>query len=368
MRALWVFFTCFWILLEGSEPSLRILHLTFHKGCAREIEDVAASLSLEVETWFIPDLPREMWDGETLNRCSLYNMGHARAERIWKQLESRFDQFDLILTSDTAPLARIFLQNGWKKPLIIWICNRFDYVDRASLDCDFPDPEFYELFQRACHQDHVRVVAYTPFEHHHASLLGIETGGCTITPCAPCIRPDGTPPVDSFISRHVDRAGVFFLPPYHNETKFMDLSVHLASLGIPNYCGRYAGPYDLVGFRGIIHLPYNWSNLALFENMRLGIPYFVPSRAFFRELAAQGNYFHAELGQLLQEDLFDLSEWYSQEREGVITYFDSWEDLQRKIAVCDSPALQREIRTRAEIYREEMLQRWKKVFFSNQMD
>ena len=362
MRILFCFIAYCWLLLEGSEAPLRILHLTFHRGCAREIEDVAACLSLQVETWFIPDLPREMWDGETVNRCSLYNMGHERAERIWKQLQTRFEEFDLILTSDTAPLARIFLQNGWKKPLIIWICNRFDYADRASLDCAFPDAEFYALFQKACRQENVRVIAYTPFEHYHAACVGIDTGSATITPCAPLIEPEGTPPIDSVLSRTVDRKKLFFLPPYHNETKFMDLSAHLDRLGIPNHCGRYAGPYDLVGFRGIIHLPYNWSNLALFENMRLGLPYFVPSRSFFRQLAAEGNYFHAELGQLLKEDLFDFSEWYCKEREGVIVYFDSWEDLQNKIATCDVEALQTVTMQRAEEYRIRMLQRWKEVF------
>jgi len=53
-----------------------------------------------------------------------------------------FDTFDVIVTSGTAPLHESFLQNGWTKPLIIWICNRFDYCDYASLDCNFPDQEY----------------------------------------------------------------------------------------------------------------------------------------------------------------------------------------------------------------------------------
>ena len=50
-------------------------------------------------------------------------------KRSWVNSVVDFGKFDVIVTSDTAPLSRIFLQNNWKKPLIIWICNRFDYVD-----------------------------------------------------------------------------------------------------------------------------------------------------------------------------------------------------------------------------------------------
>ena len=75
----------------------------------------------------------------------------------------------------------------------------------------------------------------------------------------------------------------------------MDMSAHCAALGIPVYCGRYDGPSDLEKFKGIIHLPYNWSNLAFFENSRLGIPYFVPSRKFLEKLLSYEKYFHADL-------------------------------------------------------------------------
>ena len=68
---------------------------------------------------------------------AVYNIGHQRAETVWNRHKDYFDKFDVIVTSDTAPLSRIFLQNGWRKPLIIWVCNRFDYCDYASLDLVF---------------------------------------------------------------------------------------------------------------------------------------------------------------------------------------------------------------------------------------
>ena len=47
----------------------------------------------------------------------------------------------------------------------------------------------------------------------------------------------------------------------------MNLFEFCTTLGIKSYCGRYNGPDDLRDFKGVIHIPYAWSNFALFENM-----------------------------------------------------------------------------------------------------
>ena len=353
---------CFlvWILwlvpVKTEAAALKILHLTFHKGCAKEIEGIAQELNVELKTWFIPALAEKDLDGETTGNA-IYNLGHERAEKIWKRHRHTFEQFDLIITSDTAPLSRIFLQNGWEKPLVIWICNRFDYCDQASLDCDFPDDEFYELFREATQKQNVAIVAYTPFEHYYTKSKGVDTGSLLIKPCAPSLVQNFT----SSIPPAILKQEYFFLPPYHNEQYFIDLSSLLAQWNIPAYCGRYAGPYDLQGFKGIIHLPYTWSSLAFFENMQLGIPYFVPSPAFLEKLVAYGNYFHPNLSALVEKKLYDLSEWYAPEHQDIITYFDSWEDLKKKTEEMDYAAQREKIRSFAVMHKEVMIGRWKKL-------
>lgn len=339
---------------ESSETGKRkILHLTFHRGCALEFEGVAKELDLNLTTWFIQDLPRGFFEGSDVGNA-VYNIGHDRAERIWNLHRDFFESFDGVIVSDTAPLSRIFLQNGWKKPLVIWICNRFDYCDHNSLDCEFPDREYYELFDRATHEKNVKIVAYTEFEHFYAKSRGIDTGDLTITPCGAYV-PLLT---DSGIPENIKKESCFFLPPYHNETIFMDLSKKCFELGISNYCGRYNGAADLVDFKGIVHLPYAWSNLALFENMLLGIPYFIPSEKFLRELRKKGGYF------LFANNphLYEMSEWYSLAHADVITYFDSWEDLQEKVETTDYPALREKIKAHAIEYKERMLSKWIEVF------
>lgn len=348
----------FLLPLCAEEQPYRILHLTFHQGCAKELADVAHSLGLSIETWWIPSLPPGSFDGTSSNNF-LYNITHERAERIWQLHQETFKQFDLICVSDTAPLARIFLQHHDEKPLLIWICNRFDYSDQASLDGEFPDAEYYQLFQEARQMPNVKMVAYTPFEQHYARSKGIEIGNRLITPSAPI----PSSKIDSpSIPSHIAKEESFFLPPYHNETLFMNLAERCTKLGIPAYCGRYGGPSDLCDFKGIIHLPYAWSNLALFENLALGIPYFLPSKRFFQELTTQDGYFHHDPALLLNENLFDLSEWYAPDRKEIFIYFDSWDDLVEKIATTNYAAQRQKILAFAQQHRETMLARWRALF------
>ncbi len=343
--------------LAAEQKPLKILHLSLHRGCIEEFEGVAKVLSLDLTSWFLQDLPSKFLDGQTEGN-SVYNMGHDRAEKIWAIHSEYFKTFDAVITSDTAPLSRIFLQNGWDKPLLIWICNRFDYYDGASLDCDFPDQEYYDLFQKATKQSNVKMIAYNEFEHHYARRKGIDTGSLTITPCGLFNKTPGR----TLIPSEIVKENTFFLPPYHNETIFMNLSEKCRRLGIPNYCGRYAGASDLKDFKGLIHIPYAWSNLAFFENIRQGIPYFIPSLKFFKKLAVMPNFFLPNISYLVNDGWYHLTEWYSPEHAEVFTYFDSWSDLKNKVNQADLPALREKVKAYAKKYEEKTLQKWRDVF------
>src|SRR4029077_7066235 len=204
--------------LSNYPKQLKVLHLSFHEGCIKDFEYVAQQLNLNLTSCLIHKQPACWLDGETVG-SAIYSIGHNRAEKIWKQHKEYFNQFDVVTTSDTAPLARIFLQNNWEKPLIIWICNRFDYCDEATRDCHFPDAEYYQLFREALHKKNVKIVAYTPFEHYYTKLKGINTGSKTIKPCA---RPNNSLQ-ESLIPSHIKKPETFFIPPYHNDIIFCNL-------------------------------------------------------------------------------------------------------------------------------------------------
>jgi hypothetical protein len=63
---------------------------------------------------------------------------------------ARRQAYDVVITSDTAPISRVFLEaQRWEdKSLIVWVCNRFDYSHRPAAH-GFPDATFYRLMQVA---------------------------------------------------------------------------------------------------------------------------------------------------------------------------------------------------------------------------
>jgi hypothetical protein len=130
------------------------------------------------------------------------------------------------------------------------------------------------------------------------------------------------------------------------------------SLGISVYNGRYNGPKDLAEFAGMIHIPYAWSNLALFETIQMEVPYFIPSLSFIKELSCRGNFFWSPP---LLIDMLHLSEWYCDELKEVFLYFDSWDDLRNKITSFDRGAHKKKLREFGDRHETNMLQLWKKI-------
>ena len=333
----------------SSMVSLHFLHLSFHKGCINEIKMVAHTLGFQVTSLFIPDIPAQAFDG-TSSGNALYNIGHERAANIWHLNKDYFNSFDGIITSDTAPLARIFLQNNYEKPIIVWICNRFDYSDTNSLDCNFPDEEYYQLLQESAIKKNVYLVPYTAFESFYAAQKNVLLNHVVI-------KPSGMfdlQPFTSAIPADINKQETFFIPAYLN-----DIVIPREQIIVPTYKGRYNGPDDLKDFKGIIHIPYAWSNLALFENINNGIPYFVPSYHFMKELLAtrsawwvNGNFFNTQ---------YSLAEWYNNENKDIITYFDSWDDLNYKLTTIDFAALKSKIVSFAHTHKTKILNQWQSI-------
>ena len=284
---------------------IKVLHVSYHQGCIKNLNFIFNELSIESEVQ-IAD-----WN---------YNIGHDRSIKIWEKYKDYYNSFDVIITSDTCPLSRVFLQNNYSGKLIIWICNRFDYCDQATNDCNFPDVQYYDLIKSATINPNVKIFSYTKFEHEYArDFKNLEVGKLLIKPCA--FVDSGS---QTLIPENIIKKETFFIPQYHNDSIFMNLHEKCEELKINSYCGRYSGPSDLEGFKGIIHIPYAWSNLALFENWSIGNVYYIPSKEFLLELSKQSNFFWSPP---FSEKHLDSSEWYLPEHNNLFIYFNDWNHL-----------------------------------------
>lgn len=347
------------VLIKIEEPMLnierplttspKVLHISFHRGCQNDVAYVAKQLNLDL--YFM-----EFNDGSG-QRHGIYNVGYNRAAGCWNKYKDYFNSFDIIITSDTAPISRVFLQNKYKQKLIIWVCNRFDYCDTASNDCGFPDTDYYELIKSAKNKKNVFIAGYTPFENYYAKYIkNVDIGDIVIKPIGKISEV-----YSNYTETNIEnKTKLFFVPPYHNDKQLMDLSKKLTELHIPNYCGRYNGPLDLKEYKGIIHIPYAWSNLALFEGIQLGIVYFVPSKNFLLELSESGDFFWSPP---FKPELLELSEWFCLEHSQIILYFDSWSELQHKCANTNYVEQKKKIIQFSIAHEEKQLALWKKILF-----
>ena len=127
------------------------------------------------------------------------------------------------------------------------------------------------------------------------------------------------------------------------------------SLGFPVCSGSYNGPDDLQDFKGVIYFPYQASNIALFENIERGIIHFVPSERFIEECITRKEpiyYWHEPY----------YCEWYFGEHRDILVYFDSWEELQHKVATTDYASMRKKIKKFAQYHRNKMLSQWQTIF------
>lgn len=340
---------------------MRVLHLSFHKGCINDFNAVCERLGVECEVlshvseWNTNKSLPTLWEYSNQH----YNVNHSQAEKYWNRYKDYFNEFDCIITSDTAPLSRIFLQNNWQKKLIIWICNRFDYTHRdAYSPPDFPDKEYYDLFRKATTMPNVKIFSNNAFESLHCSSYDIEINDI-MKACGG-------------IGDRGDIGGIgdnsneqtLYIIPYHNETNMMNLKKHLELMNIKaelrndkeeNKGGWEAGD-------ALIHIPYSPCTMALFESFQIGIIFFIPSFAFLNELFAKYTH-HWFQNKDVAFCKPEYIEWYNPDHKDIFIYFDSWEDFVHKYNTLDYEKQKETILAYGKQHMHSCLQKWRDAIF-----
>ncbi len=335
--------------LLWSEP-LKVLHLSFHKGCLADFDTVAQELNLNLTSWWAHE-DNQRFEGMPPAKGDVYNINPRRAERVWQKNKDYFSSFDMIITSDTAPLSRIFLQNNCTVPLIIWVCNRFDYAAGKGRELPFPDRDYYDLIHQATTRPNVRIVSYTSYEHVYAKRKGINIGTHTIKPIGK--KPDNKP-VKSKALDDTTRSNTFLLFPRLEPHNTQAAMRECSKRSIPVWTGQYNGPEDLKEFKGVIFFPYAYSNIALFENLQRGVVHFVPTKRFLLKLGYVWD-------RSLRSNL-EWCEWYMPEYHDAFVFFDSWDDLKYKITTTDYQAIKNNVILPLGIdHRHKTLKQWREL-------
>lgn len=288
---------------------MKLFHITFHKGCANDTLELFSQMDgVQVDTCFIhADAPRKTDDG-------WYKLGDPNVvNELLELVRDRALAADVILTSDTAPLALLFGGSEFAhKHIVVYVCNRLNY----KLEGNTSYRSFVNEFSR---RPNVTYVSYTPFEEVFAQRAGFDVKWSRF-----CIRPIGTKPrTEKPVTNRI------FIGDYHNDTKATNLQAEVAnrlqSELILHDKNRFDGVDELQTFAAVVHIPYAASNLALFEGIAAGTPYLIPSKQFMQHLMRTNrNLFVPD------RDVAAI-EWYNAEWRSLFYTFDSFDDLTQKL-------------------------------------
>jgi len=265
---------------------MKTLAIGFHGGALESLKHVLP----EIETWIIPIDINEFH----------YNITHERAKMLWDKHRDKFNAYDAIITTDTTPLCRIFLQGGYKGRLVIWICNRFDYADGTFKF----DKEYYDLLYRANWMDNVRIASYSKYDRLHASRHDIFVDELI----KPAFRPTMNEP-----------EGLYYIPDYQNNYTFKIAE----KVNVKVMSGRYDAE-EMKDFKAMIHLPYHWQGVHEQHALSRCVPFYVPSKRLFFELLNAGKYWFQDKKDCYK--YIELCNFYDKENKAVY-YFDSLDEI-----------------------------------------
>lgn len=337
---------------------MRVLHLSHHYGCLKDHQYVCNELGIDLTNKL------SIWNEIIPRDC--YKITKEIADSVWDNHMDYFNTFDYIITSDTAPLSRIFLENlsEFKGQLIIWVCNRFDYEMQD-------DSEYYKLFKESITKDNVRVIPYTEFERVWAQHRGIDITEDVIRPIGLSINtPLSESENDSLIGFGGDYGnelvgGDILVSRYHNDTIFQDSVKMIESYGLSADSCKYKGYSGLVElakkYQAYFILPEQYSKLAAFEIMGIGLPVILPSEKFLLHLAKLPNYW---FGFGIHQSTVGICEWYNEYFDKFAIYIDDFSEIPNAYKTINSH--KDEIRgimiECGQKHKEKTLQQWRKVY------
>ena len=345
-----------WLILDDKQM-LRVLHLSFHVGCINDLQYVFKTLGHSIE-----------YKKMTIPQCKVTA---ATADSIWEAEKTRFQSYDIIITSDTVALSYIFLRHldELRPFLIILNTNRFDYNM-------YDEPEFYKLLQSV---HHVRKkVAYIPvcmFETIWCGQKGVIVTEPPILPVGKWLKDDvftGQYIRDDFgeINTSLMRlppSETIFVQKYFNHTQFLDLPRMLSDFGISVASGGYQSFEEIAGFKGLVVLPDTFCKYFAFESIQNELLIFLPSQRFLLELGAHPGYFFNTEGSggKITSEFINLCEWYKYPETRI--FFDSFPDLFYKIQTTTHKHVEEKkawMRHYAALHEKAQLERWNHLLTS----
>ena len=336
---------------------MKILHLSHHYGCLKDHQYVCNELGLELISNF------SAWN--TILPKGVFKITTEVANGIWEKNKDYFKTFDCIITSDTAPLSRIVLENidDFDGVLNIWVCNRFDYNMET-------DSKYNDLIKKYSNHPKVNLIPYSEFERFWLFRKGIVTEKETIRPIGLALQDSLIEDEDYIIGfdgnyKFEETCGDVLVSRYHNDNIFQDSKAICESFGLTAQHAKYRGSQELnrlvQNYQCFMIFPDAYSKLTAFELMQLKMPVILPSEELLLKLSRQPNYFFSTG---VVPETVKYCEWYNEYFEQFAVYFDDLDGIGAAVQmVKDNKEQIRDIMgTCSQHHKEVTLNQWSKIY------
>jgi len=346
---------------SDADTSKSLLHISRHGGNLRDMLSICGLLGVR---------------SEVVHLLGPMDISKVYVQDDWARNGVYYQQFDMILVSDTSAIARIFLEHldAFKGRLIVYVCNR---IDQGMTH----DPEYLPLYRHAAANERRRVsfVHFCAFEALYAASKGIDLWDRPVIPPlgdwvpvsdeklginweVKAYGPVGDPWAGRSISGDVDRQDTYYVNHYMNEQD-MDLMGGCKQHGLNCFIG-YATHVD--AFKAMIVLPNSVCKIAPFDAMQRGLVAFVPTRNL--------------LEKMIRGEVFPRNRYYSYMGGGIANatsyctwmqhpechvQFDSMDELWAKMKSTDLKDLnmiRNNCSQKVVVHRHTVLSQWRDVF------
>lgn len=249
---------------------MRLRHDSMHISCYQDTKDILGYLGHEVEGLC---LSRHAWVlgyeqqsySIPVNLSLACNPDHQ--EEFYKSYAGEMKHYDAVFITYAPCLAPLY--ERFELPIIMHIPIRYEYPwtgDKEGWS------RFNEWIRRASKSGQLHCVANNRYD---AWWLTANTG----VPCEVISSLCEYPGIQ-WAGKNKDWWLVSRKLP--STLKMPDNTIDIKNLGKYTY-------QDLLGYRGIIHVPYQVSTMSMFEQYWANFPLFVPSVGFLRQLHREGN-------------------------------------------------------------------------------
>lgn len=285
-----------------------------HDGCASDIQNLFKKYNCNLVTYIPIDRSH-----------SEYVLTFEKSQQLWDKHKEDFLSSDVIIFSDTTPCSRSVLENiNFISPntkILLWITNRFNYAIES-------DQSYYNLLDKVKDDPRIYFLYANRFEKVYINNFVKISSNKEFF-----LTPYGKRSKENFnLKNQKDHNQKLFVMSYQNEKEFYPLYEELDRLSIDFYSKKkwipkeeYCGPYDIDTCSAILHIPYSWGTIALWEYMAIGKTFILPSLEWLNKSYQTYPLFFQTHRSIESISLF--SEWYTEQNRDLFIYFDDLSEI-----------------------------------------